>query len=227
MRFAEPSGGRLTSQFMYRYRYVLAGLALLAGGLLSPAAWAQPATPPLASVAMSVDDVKVVYAELATTHDGFQYVYSVVRFATEAEANATWQRLQEPRGRMTRFDKFFRNVTPRTSYLFALEPPLREKIVSLYEGDRTGPVQLKQGWVIVEALGTRSVPVPSLAEAEAFIPGLVASGSLPSVSELQSDPILKKRTLLNAVRSVNDLKTLPTGIDINARLSSQETLLLR
>jgi ankyrin repeat protein len=202
-----------------RYPAVLLLLAFC-----TPAAHAQaPAPlPPLPP-----EDARLVYTELASTHDGFVYDFYLARFNSEQDANASWQRLQEPRGRMTRFDKFYRNMTPRTAYLFALDPTLRGKIVSLYEGERTGPLLTLQGWVIVELIGSKPAPLPGPEEAVKFLPGLVASRVLPSAEELRTNPALRARTLLNAVRTVDDLRNLPADADINAKLSSQLTLLHR
>lgn len=176
---------------------------------------------------LSPEDARLVYTELAQTHDGFIYNFYLARFNSEQDAQAAWQRLQEPRGRALRFDKFYRNMTPLSAYLFALEPALRAKIVTLYAGGRTGPMPLGRGWAIVELIGTKPAPLPGLAESEARLPGLVASGMLPSAEELRSVGALRARTMLNAVRSVDELRALPEGLDVDMKLSSEGTLLER
>src|SRR5262245_7418911 len=176
---------------------------------------------------MSADELRAVYAELAQTHDGFVYTVHTLRFSSDESARKAWEQLQQPRFRMQRFDKLYKNVTPRTAFLFTFDPLLRERLVTLYEGGRTGPVLTHQGWVIVELVGTKPAPMPGLADMERTIPVLVAAGAVPSAERLQNDPALKRRTAANLIQSVDDLRTAPADLDVNTRLSTGDTLLLR
>jgi hypothetical protein len=204
-------------------RYLVVWIACT---LFTAVAFAQaPAQTPPAP--LSPEDARLVYTELASTHDGQVYSFYLARFNSEQDAQASWKRLQEPRGRALRFDKFYRNLTPLSAYLFVLEPALRSKIVTLYAGGRTGPLLLGRGWSIVEVIGNRPAPLPSLAEIGPRLPGLVASGVLPSAEELRSVGALRARTMLNAIRSVDDLRALPEGLDVDMKLSSEGTLLQR
>lgn len=195
-------------------------IALIAGGALAQAPAAAPA--PLAP-----EDAQLVYNELVQTHDGFVYSYHSVAFASEEAAQSNWQRLQEPRMRAQRFDKLYKNVAQRSSLLFAFHPAVRERIVTLFEGERAGPIRTRTQWIIIELLGTKPGQPPAYEQSLQYLPGLVAAGALPGADELRSDPALKNRSMLNEVRSVDDLRVLPEGADLNQRLSDLDTLLLR
>ena len=176
---------------------------------------------------MSPEDLRTVYAELLQAHDGFLYTVHMVAYPSEEAARKAWEQLQQPRLRMQHFDKIFKNVTPRTFFLFAVDQPLRDKLVNLYSGERTGPVLTVRGWVIAELVSTRPAPPPKFEEAQASIPNLVKVGVLPSAEQLRTDPALIKRSAVNAVHSVDDLRAAPADLDVNLRTSSGQTLVIR
>jgi hypothetical protein len=195
--------------------------------LLAVAAPLSAQAPAPAAPALTPEELRAVYNELAETHDGFVYNLNVFRFTTEDAARRQWEIVQRPNIRAQRLDKVFKTVTNRNYYLFGLEPALRDKVTSLYPGERSGVVQAGDSWYIIELVESRPVPVPTLAQVEASIPAFVASGRLPSAAQLQSDPALRARSFANKVRSVDDLAVLPAGFDMNIRLSTMQTLLIR
>ncbi len=197
-------------------RFLIAALAAACS-----AAHAQAPAP------MSQEDLRLVYTELSQTHDGLLYTVHMVAYSSEETARKTWEEVDQPRYRRLRLDKLFTNVQARTGYLFTFDPPVRERLVTLYNGERAGPIRTARAWVIVELLGTQPAPVPPLASVEASIPGLVAAGALPSAQDLRSNPDLRKRSAANAVRSMEDLRKAPADLDVNRRLSTGETLLIR
>lgn len=191
--------------------------------LLLPAhATAQaPAPPPL-----SAEDLRTVYTELVHTHDGFAYSLLVLRFTTEERARAAWEQLQKPPNHVQRLDRVYTGLKPWTARLFMLHPAVREKVVSLFEGERTGPVRVPQGWLIAELQAKRVEAAPAFEQVEKFIPGYVAAGNLPSADQLRDDPALRARGRANAIRTVDALNAAP-DLDVNLRLSSHERLLSR
>lgn len=176
---------------------------------------------------MSREDLQAVYNELAETHDGFVYTVHMAGFSSEETARKIWAELQQPRMRRVHMNQFFKNVTTRTAYLFTFDPPVREKLVTLFIGERAGPIRTRRAWVIVELAGTKPAPLPPIASVEAGIPGLVAAGALPSASQLRNDPRLRKRSAANAVSTLDDLRRAPADLDLNQLLSSGYTLLTR
>lgn len=196
----------------------LSFLALLA---LCTAAAAQAPAP------MSAEDLRTVYTELAQTHDGFIYTVHLAGYPNEEAARRTWQELEQPRMRKLRMNEIFRNAASRTGYLFAFDPPIREKLVTLYNGARAGPIRTPYNWVIIELVDTKPAQMPPLASMQAGIPGLVAAGAVPSAAQLRGDPELRQRSAANAVRTLEDLRRAPSDLDVNRVLSSGETLLIR
>lgn len=191
--------------------------------LLGPApAMAQPPAPP----ALTAEELRTVYTELVQTHDGFAYSLLALRYATEESALAAWEQLQKPPQRMQRLDRIHQGIKPRVMRLFMLEPAIREKLVSLFEGERIGPVGVRQGWLIIELQAKRAEAAPTFEQIEQFIPGYVAAGILPSAAQLHDDPALRARSRANAIRSVDDLNAAP-DLDVNLRLSSYHRLLTR
>jgi len=189
----------------------------------APAAWAQqPAAPPL-----SPEDAKTVYNELLQTHDGFVYTLYLLRFSTEEAAARNWAQLQKPPFHVQRFERIYKSATPRTVYLFVLDPAIRERIVTLYEGQRMAPVAVRDGWIIAELVARKPSQAPPFATVEPNLPGLVAAGLLPSAEQLRSDPALRKRSAANAIRTVDDLSAAPSDLNLNVRLSSYGTVLTR
>lgn len=206
---------------------LLAGLALAAFAGAASAQTAVPAQGAAPPPPLSAEDARTVYAELVQTHDGLVYSYFLARFSTQDKVRAAWEQMQQGPARVLRFDKLYRDMKPRSGYLFVFEPALREKLVTLYPGERSGPVPLRQGWAIAELIATRTAPPPTLQQAESHLAGLVAAGILPSAEALRSDPDLRRRTLVNNVRSVDDLRALPAEVSVDTRLSSLGTLLER
>jgi hypothetical protein len=176
---------------------------------------------------LPAEDLRTVYTELAQTHDGFLYTVHMAGYSSEQAARRIWEELQQPRMRAVRMDQFLSNVAPRTAYLFAFDPQVRERLVTLHNGGRAGPIRTPRSWVIVELVGTRPAPVPSFESVQADIPGLVAAGALPSAERLRTDPDLRKRSAANAVRTLADLRKAPADLDVNRLLSTGETLLIR
>jgi len=174
---------------------------------------------------MTPDDLRTVYAEAAQTHDGFVYTVHMAGYSSEEAARKIWDDLQQPRLRGLRLDQFLSNVAPRTAYLFAFDPPVREKIVTLYKGERAGPIRTARNWVIVELVEAQPAALPSIASID--LPALVAAGALPSAAQLRSDPALRRRSAANGVRSLEDLRKAPADLDVNQTLSTGETLLIR
>ena len=198
--------------FVFVFLFVIFGVAAQTPG----------AAPP-----MSRADVETVYAELAQTHDGFVYTVHMAGFSSEEQARKIWAELQQPRMRAVRLNQFFKNVTTRTAYLFTFDPPVREKLVTLFNGQRAGPIRTARAWVIVELVGTRPADLPPITAVESGIPGLVAAGALPSAEQLRKDPQLRKRAAANAVNTLDDLRRAPADLDLNQLLSSGYTLLTR
>lgn len=184
-------------------------------------AQASAAPPPLPA-----DEAGAVYRELVATHDGEVYTLNIVGFPTEAAALDAWARMNQPPGVGLRLDKAYKGITPRPRYLFSLEPALRERVVNLGYGGRTGPVKTRRGWAIAELVETRATPAPSFAEVEANLPALVASGTLPDAAQLRDDPALRQRSARNAIQSVDDLRAAPADLDLNGLRSSHFTPLL-
>ena len=216
--------------FFYDRKTMTSVRTFLAVALLAYAVAAHcqlPELVPAPAQPMSQEDLRAVYGELAQTHDGLVYTYHLLGYPSEEAARDVWEKMQQPRFRFQRFDKLFKNVTPRTAYLFAMDPVLREKIVSLYAGERTGPLRNARGWVIAELLSTRPAPVPAFAEAEPRIPGLILGGTLPGAAELKAVAAFRNRTIANGIQSVDDLRAAPADLDVNMKLSSQDRLLLR
>lgn len=194
-------------------------LLVALGALLCVGATAQ--TPPLAP-----EDSRLVYEELVSTHDGEIYMLNIVGFATEQEAAKAWDDMNRPPAIGLRLDKAFKGITPRPRYLFAIEPALRERVVKLHYGERTGPVKTRRGFAIAELVETRAVPAPAFKEVESALPGLVASGALPSAEQLRTDPVFVARRELNAVTSVEALARARSDLDLNALRSAHFTPLL-
>ncbi len=176
---------------------------------------------------MSRDDLATVYTELMQTYDGFLYTVHLLGYPDEDSARKGWERLQGPPFRMQRLDRIFKNVTPRNVFLFQLDPALREKLVSLTAGQRTGPVLTARGWVLCEFVSKRVTPVPGFEQVQAGIPGFVAARVLPSASELLSTPALRARTVANQIWTTDALSAAPGDLDVNMKLSSENTLLMR
>lgn len=191
--------------------------------LLVPAlATAQAPAPP----ALSAEDLRTVYAELVHTHDGFAYSLLVLRFTTEERARAAWEQLRKPPHHVQRLDRVYTGLKPWIARLFMLHPAAREKVVSLFDGERTGPVRVPQGWLIVELQSKRAEAPPAFEQVENFIPGYVAAGILPSAAQLRDDPALRARSRANAIRTVDELNAA-TDLDVNLLLSSHDRLLTR
>ncbi len=186
-----------------------------------------PDAAPAPAQAMSQDDLRAVYTELTQTHDGLYYTFHLLLYPTEESARDAWEKLKQPRFRMQRFDRLFKNVTPRNAYLFTLDPALRERMVSLYPGERTGPVLTRRGWVIAELLSSRPATAPAFAEVSPNIPALILAGVLPGPTELKVSATLRHRAIGNAIQSVDDLRLAPPDLDVNMKLSSQDRLLPR
>lgn len=182
-----------------------------------------PAAPP---PPLPADEARAVYQELLHTHDGEVYTLNIVGFPTEAAAIDAWAKMNQPPAIGQRLDKAFKGVTPRPRYLFSLEPALRERVVNLGYGGRTGPVKTWRGWAIAELVETRATAAPKFAEVEPSLAGLVASGTLPSAAQLRDDPVLRQRSALNAIQSIDDLRAAPAGLDLNGLRSSYFTPLL-
>ena len=101
-------------------------------------------------------DIQLVYEELVHTHDGEAYTLNIVGFASEPLAAAAWKSMTEPPMAGLPLHKVRNNIVPRQRYLFNIEPALRERIVNLRVGERTGPVRTRIGWAIaIEMFGAR------------------------------------------------------------------------
>lgn len=202
-------------------RAVLAALCTALSGV------AQAQAPAPSAPQMSAEELQIVYRELVETHDGFVYNVNLVGYPSEEAARKGWEQMQQPRFRAQRLDKIFKNVTPRNITLYVVDPPMREKLAVLDEGERSGPVLTVRGWMIVEVVSKRVAAAPAFETAQVGIPNLVASGILPSAAQLQSDPALRSRTAANRISTVADLDAAPAGLDLNMKLSSLNTLLTR
>ena len=178
-----------------------------------------------AQAPMSAEDLRTVYTELSQTYDGFVYSVNLIGYSSEDTARRTWAELQQPRVRKLTLAQVFTNVTTRTAYLFTFDPPVRQKLVTLYNHERAGPIRTARNWVIVELLETRPAPLPPMVNID--IPSLVAAGALPSAEQLRSDPALRRRSAANAVHTLDDLKQGPADLDVNQLLSDGQTLLIR
>ncbi|HVP08846.1 MAG TPA: ankyrin repeat domain-containing protein [Burkholderiales bacterium] len=202
---------------------VCRGAAVAVFALAAAATHAQaPAAPSL-----SPEELRAVYTELLETHDGFVYTINLLAYPNEEAARRSWEQMQQPRFRAQRFDKIFKNVAPRNVTLYAVDLPMREKLANLAEGERSGPVLTVRGWLIAEMLSMRLAAAPKLEEVQAAIPKFVAAGTLPTAAQLQSDPALRARSIANKVRTAEELGALPADFDVNMRLSSMHTLLIR
>lgn len=198
----------------------------LAWGILVVAWSAFAQGPAVAPTPLSPEEALVVYEELVNTHDGEVYTLNIVGFTTEQEAAAAWQTMNQPPALGLTLDKAFKSVTPRPRYMFSLEPALRERVVNLRFGGRTGPVRTRRGWAIAELLETRAVAAPSFKDVQSALPGLVASGTMPTAEQLSTDPILVKRRELNAIQSAEDLAKARAELDLNMPRSSHFTPLM-
>jgi len=176
---------------------------------------------------MTPEELRAVYVEAVQTHDGFVYNAFLLGYPSEEAARKSWELMQQPRFRLQRMDRIYKNVTARNFYLFQLDPAVRDRIVNLENGRRTGPVNTARGWVIAELVSAAPAPAPAFEQLQPILPAIVAAGGLPSAGELLSNPALRMRTIANAIGTAEQLRAAPGDLDVNQKLSNTGTLLMR
>jgi len=174
------------------------------------------------------EELRMVYGEALAVNSGLEYQFDFARFEKCSDAAAALERTAPPQPGM--MSKPLRQVTGTRHITFramaGIMPGLREQIRLLDKGEKTGVVSLADGsCVIAELRDTRPTSVPSFAAIKEFLPQMIEQGLLPSPIQLQEDPVLRRRTLANSIRSVSALSELPADFDINTRRSNGYTLL--
>jgi hypothetical protein len=192
---------------------------LLFGATAVPAA-------PAASAQYSDAQLRLLYDEAAATGS---MVYSFYIFATkDADAiQEAHKKLMQPGLRDKSLKSLF-NLNANMLVAFVLPAPVREQLNHLSEGSRSAPFQLADGsWAMVEleSVDALKQSMPGFEQLRGRLPGLVASGALPTPDALRNDPALVARTLINKVDSAKSFDQLPPGVDVDHPLSNGYMLL--
>lgn len=194
------------------------GAALLLGATTVPAAPA-PAQ-------YSEAQLRQLYEEAAATGP---MVYTFYIFAARDAAliQDAHKKLLQP-GVREKSLKTLLKLNANQLVTFVLPVPVREQLNHLGEGERSAPFQLADGsWAMVELEAVNAVPqtMPGFEQLRGRLPGLVATGALPSPDALRSDPHLVARSQMNKVDSARSFDQLPPGVDVDHPLSSGYMLL--
>lgn len=166
---------------------------LVAVALLPALALAEPGP------GLSKEDAQLLWEEAVRTHDGIAYTFMVYGFDTEAAARegcAGYPPCKAARQKMKQV-------------LHLPEMPMahRERLAALQEGELTPPLPAPDGdrFLVYEGKGRAAGDfVKSTRDPWDYLKAF-APAALPTPEALRTDPDLKARSVLNRVRSAEDL----------------------
>jgi hypothetical protein len=208
-------------------RFVFCGaVSLTLGVTRSGGAQDNPAAEAWRRLQLRSEQLVALYLEAAAVHNGFVYTVDFARFGDCSQAQKVVSDLDTPPNRL----KPLRQVTKTSRYanrfLFAMEPELREQIRSMGDGERTGVVKLASGeCMVAEVVEYQQRPMMEPKELGPMLALTVDRGWLPHPDQLEQDPKLRSRTLVNRIRTAADVEALPAGFDANTRRSDGYTIL--
>lgn len=191
--------------------------SLFFGGITAYAA-------PTAASAYTEAQLHLLYEEAAAVGAG-QYSFYIVASREEDFIREQAMQLQLGKNKQASLRTLLK-LTPNQLPAYAIPAAIRDQLRQLLEGERSAAFQMdKEAWAIVELESLTEAPVPGFEQLRGMLPALVAKGALPNPEQLQNDPALVQRRLMNKVTTAKEFDQLPPGFEIDEPLSNGYTLL--